>query len=70
MFSTTFIRNLLAQIHRRLYYLEPEGRNQLERKLIDLLAYAEVAKLLRSELIAIVVLSKLRKWEEQLLNPD
>lgn len=40
----------------------------MAEKLNDLLVYAEVAKALRSELIAIIVLSKLRKWENLLLQ--
>lgn len=61
---------LLAEVLRRFRYLEPESRDQLAERLNDLLVYAEVAKALRSELIAIVVLSKLRKWEDFLLHPE
>ncbi|XP_037042153.1 uncharacterized protein LOC119078650 isoform X2 [Bradysia coprophila] len=57
------------EIIRRFKYLEPESREQMAEKLNDLLVYAEVAKALRSELIAIIVLSKLRKWENLLLEP-
>ncbi|KAG4078621.1 hypothetical protein HA402_015211 [Bradysia odoriphaga] len=57
------------EIIRRFKYLEPESREQMAEKLNDLLVYAEVAKALRSELIAIIVLSKLRKWENLLLQP-
>lgn len=61
---------LSAEILRRFRYLEPESREQMSEKLNDLLVYAEVAKGLRSELIAIIVLSKLRKWENLLLHPE
>lgn len=60
----------IAEITRRFRYLEPENRKQIVEKLNDLLAYAEVAKTLRSELIAIIVLSKLHKWENLLLHPE
>lgn len=62
------VKILLDEILRRFKYLEPESREQMAEKLNDLLVYAEVAKALRSELIAIIVLSKLRKWENLLLQ--
>lgn len=61
---------LSAEIVRRFRYLEPENREHIADKLNDLLVYAEVAKELKSEMIAIIVLSKLRKWEDLLLNPQ
>ncbi len=59
-----------GEIMRRFRYLEPDNRQQMAEKLNDLLVYAQVAKELRSELIAIVVLSKLQKWENLLLHPQ
>lgn len=60
----------LEEIVRRFRYLEPACREHIADRLNDLLVYAEVAKELRSELIAIIVLSKLRKWENLLLHPE
>ncbi|KAJ6644416.1 hypothetical protein Bhyg_09385 [Pseudolycoriella hygida] len=47
-----------AEILRRFRYLEPgtTARRHIEEKLNDLLVYAEVAKILKSELIAVLVL--------------
>lgn len=58
------------EIKRRFQYLEPESREQMEEKLNDLLVYAEVAKELRSEVLAVIVLAKLNKWENLLLHPE
>lgn len=60
---------LPEEVIRRFRYLEPASREQIAEKLNDLLVYAEVAKALRSEIIAIIVLSKLSKWESLLLDP-
>lgn len=59
-----------VEIQRRFRYLEPETREQMEEKLNDLLVYAEVAKELRSEVLAVIVLAKLTKWENLLLHPE
>lgn len=70
MRSIRLLSYSLAEIQRRLKYLEPQRREHIAQKLNDLLVYAEVAKMLKSELIAIIVLSKLSKWEHQLLHPE
>lgn len=68
LFMLKYCYLLSAEIVRRFRYLEPESREHIADKLNDLLVYAEVAKELKSEMIAIIVLSKLRKWEDLLLN--
>lgn len=58
----------LAEVLRRFKYsnLHSKAGNEIAQKLNDLLVYAETGKALKSDLIALAVLSRLESFEKEI----
>lgn len=63
----SFIHPIIAEVLRRFKYsnLHSKAVNEISQKLNDLLVYAETGKALKSDLIALAVLSRLESFEKE-----